>query len=158
MPEIQASITIGAPPSKVWEKLIDLSSWPQWNTFVTSIQVETPDQQLYVGSKQIIHIRPNPKMPDSTESYSNVVTEITPHQKLVWEGSLGSSLVFNTEHWCKLEPVTGQDGHSEHTLFTQGERFAGLLAPVVGLTGKLKQLEEGYIRMNGDLKQVMEAA
>ncbi|KAM5361377.1 hypothetical protein ACJZ2D_013147 [Fusarium nematophilum] len=156
MYDIQTSVTIAAPPSLVWQKLMDLPSWPQWNTFVTSIKVQGPDQKLSIGSKQTISILPDPAKPASTESYINVVTELTPNKKLVWRGNLISPVILETEHWCTLESVMGRDGTTECTLFTQGESFSGGLALVVGLIGKPGQLEEGYVRMNKDLKRMVE--
>ncbi|KAH7157264.1 hypothetical protein B0J13DRAFT_167291 [Dactylonectria estremocensis] len=156
MYDIQASVTIAASPDQVWQKLMDLPSWSQWNTFVTSIQVQGPNQTLSTGSQQVITITPDVTKPTSTESYSNVVTEITPNQKLVWRGDLISPLVFSTEHWCTLEPVIGEDGTTESTVFTQGESFSGVIGVVVGFSGKPKQLKEGYVRMNTDLKKAVE--
>ncbi|KAH7175253.1 hypothetical protein EDB81DRAFT_632653 [Dactylonectria macrodidyma] len=156
MYDIQASVIMAASPHKLWQKLMDLPSWPHWNTFVTSIQVQGPDQILSTGSQQVITITPDANKPTSTESYKNVVTEIKPNKKLVWRGDLISPLVLSTEHWCTLEPVVSKDGNTQNTLFAQGESFSGVMCVVVGLSGKPKQLKEGYVRMNNDLKKVVQ--
>jgi hypothetical protein len=147
MPEIHESITIAAPPSQVWGVLMDLESWPRWNTFVTSIEVQPPHADLAVGSQQTITI-------DSTQTYNNVVSALQPEKELRRNGSILASIIFDTEHWCRLEAV--EDGQS--TRFTQGERFSGILAPVAAAMGKLGELREGYVRMNQDLKCAVEGS
>ncbi|KAI6764360.1 hypothetical protein HG530_008149 [Fusarium avenaceum] len=146
MPQIQESIIIAASPAKIWGVLMDLKSWPEWNTFVTSIQVQPPHTELSVGSKQIITI-------NKSQSYTNTVSILQPEKELRWNGSIITAAFFDTEHWCTLEEVVGDE---VSTRFTQGERFSGILAPVLGAIGKLEELREGYVRMNQDLKQVVE--
>ncbi|KAL6918668.1 hypothetical protein FSHL1_002667 [Fusarium sambucinum] len=146
MPEIQESVIILAPPAKVWAFLMDLKSWPEWNTFVTSIEIQPPHSELSVGSKQTITI-------NKSQSYTNIVSVIIPEKELQWNGSILTPAFFNTEHWCLLENIDGDDNL---TRFVQGERFSGILAPIVGAMGKLEELREGYVRMNQDLKRAIE--
>lgn len=146
MPQIQESIIIAASPAKIWGVLMDIKSWPEWNTFVTSIEVQPPQTELSVGSKQIITI-------NKSQSYTNTVSILQPEKELRWNGSIITAAFFDTEHWCTLEEVAGDE---VSTRFTQGERFSGILAPVLGALGKLEELREGYVRMNHDLKQVVQ--
>jgi hypothetical protein len=60
--------------------------------------------------------------------------------------------VFNTEHWCTIEQVDEQNCR-----FSQGEKFTGLLVPVVGLGKTFAELKQGYVRMNQDLKGYAES-
>ncbi|KAF5243373.1 hypothetical protein FANTH_8194 [Fusarium anthophilum] len=96
-------------------------------------------------SKQTITI-------DETQSYTNVVSVLQPEKELRWNGSILTPIIFDTEHWCCLEAV--EEGRS--TRFTQGERFSGILAPIAAAAGKLNELQEGYVRMNRDLKKEVE--
>ncbi|CEI63543.1 hypothetical protein FVEN_g6674 [Fusarium venenatum] len=146
MPEIQESLIISAPPAKVWAFLMDLKSWPEWNTFVTSIEIQPPHSELSVGSKQTIII-------NKSQSYTNTVSVLIPEKELRWNGSILTPAFIDTEHWCLLERVDGDD---TLTRFVQGERFSGMLAPIVGAMGKLEELREGYVRMNQDLKKAIE--
>lgn len=147
MHEIQESITIAARPSQVWSVLMSLKSWAEWNTFVTSIEVQPPHTELTVGSKQTITL-------NKSQSYTNIVSVLNPEKELRWNGSILTPIIFDTEHWCHLEGVAGDE---ESTRFTQGERFSGVLALLVAAMGKLDELREGYVRMNKDLKRVVEA-
>ncbi|KAH7196317.1 uncharacterized protein B0J16DRAFT_31 [Fusarium flagelliforme] len=146
MSKIEESIIISAPPAKVWSVLMDLKSWPQWNTFVTSIEVQPPHTQLSVGSKQTIAI-------NNSQIYTNTASVVNPGKELRWNGSILTPVLFDTEHWCLLEEVEGEE---VSTRFLQGERFSGILAPIIGAMGKLEELREGYVRMNQDLKKAVE--
>jgi hypothetical protein len=149
MSKIEESIIISAPPAKVWSVLMDLESWPQWNTFVTSIEVQPPHTQLSVGSKQTITIK-------NSQTYTNTASVVNPGKELRWNGrSILTPALFDTEHWCLLEEV---DGEGVSTRFLQGERFSGILSPIIGGMGKLEELREGYVRMNQDLKKAVEGA
>jgi hypothetical protein len=101
---------------------------------------------LSVGSKQTITI-------NKSQSYTNTVSILQPEKELRWNGSILTAAFFDTEHWCTLEEVAGD---KVSTRFTQGERFSGILAPVVSAMGKLEELKQGYVRMNQDLKQAVE--
>lgn len=135
---------------------MDTASWPEWNTFVTSIEVQPPHSQLTVGSTQLITIVPDPDRAPAPQSYTNTISTLLPERELRWNGSVGHAIIFNTEHWCKLEPVVDAEGQSTSTRFIQGERITGLLAPIVKAMGKLEQLRLGYLRMNDDLKRRVE--
>ena len=45
----QASVTVAAPPGRVWQILSDVNAWPQWTPTVESIHADT--EQLRVGSR-----------------------------------------------------------------------------------------------------------
>jgi hypothetical protein len=77
-----------------------------------------------------------------------------PEKELRWNGSILTPAFFDTEHWCLLERVEG-DGTTS-TRFVYGEQFSGILAPIIGAMGKLEELRQGYVRMNQDLKKVVE--
>jgi hypothetical protein len=155
---VEESVVIAASPEKIWSVLMDTAGWSQWNSFVTNITVEAPHTRLRTGSRQSITIAPTPT---TTESYVNTVARLVPREELRWHGCIGHAMVFNTEHWCLLELVQGEDEDGrgferQQTRFTQGERFTGLLAPMIGMTGKLEELRAGYARMNNDLKRHVE--
>ncbi|KAJ4148482.1 hypothetical protein LMH87_002948 [Akanthomyces muscarius] len=156
MTSIEESITIDAPPSKVWAKLMDLESWAKWNSFVTSIELEPPFDEISVGSRQKITIQPKTDASGDAESYTNVTTSLIPERELRWRGKIFADFVFYTNHWCLLETREQQSGSEIKTVFSQGEDFGGLLAPMVSITGKMTQLKEGYARMNMDLKRAVE--
>lgn len=154
-----ASTMISCDAQTIWKTLMQTDDWPKWNTFVTEIKIQPPHQRLEAGSTQIIRITPDPSNPGQTESYTNVITMLRENEELVWEGSLLSNMIFKTEHWCRLETrgISSRDGGVvTQTRFSQGERFSGLLAPMVWLSGKLGVLEKGYEKMNDDLKKYVE--
>jgi hypothetical protein len=154
MHRIENSIFIAAPPAKVWSIIVDLPSYSKWNSFITSASVVPPTDKLAVGSKNTITVAPltpNGKPAD----YINTVSVLEPERELRWWGTMVVAAVFRAEHWCCLEAemVDGVEG----TRFTQGEQFTGLLVPLASMFGDtFDRLNEGHVRMNGDLKKYAE--
>lgn len=158
MYEIQETIVIAAPPAAVWAVLEDYKSWPEWNTFVTSIQVQPPHSAFTEGSRQTITIVPQVNEGSGSEVYTNTISKLSPERELRWNGQIVFAAFFNTEHWCTLEEVAGEGGlGGQCTRFVQGERCTGILSPVISMVGKMDQLKQGYARMNNDLKHFVEA-
>ena len=153
MAAIQESILIAAPINKVWAKLISVDSWSEWNSFVTSICIHSPNDCLIVGSKQTITITPDKA--SKPESYTNVVTVFKPDYEFWWKGTILNGVLFETDHWCRVQPVEQPDGR-KWTEFTQGEAFSGIMSPLVRWLGKDETLRKGYQRMNMDLKRALE--
>ena len=91
MSKIEESIIISARPAQVWSVLMDLKSWPKWNTFVTSIEVQPPHTQLSVGSKQTITI-------NNSQTYTNTASVVNPEKELRRNGSILTPALFDTEH------------------------------------------------------------
>ena len=91
MSQIEESIIISAPPAQVWTVLMDLKSWPQWNTFVTSIEVQPPHTQFSVGSKQTITL-------NNSQTYTNTTSVVNPGKEFCWNGSILTPALFDTEH------------------------------------------------------------
>lgn len=153
MYRIQCSIFIAAPPSKVWSVLIDVNSWSTWNSYVIKARTLLPHHELAVGSQQVISVAARSPSIAPAE-YENETLVFEPERELRWGGKILHAVVLDTEHWCLLEP-TMSDG-VEGTSFTQGERFSGLLVPMISRLGKFQEMEEGYVRMNQDLKKIIE--
>jgi hypothetical protein len=148
MHEITETIDIAAPVSQVWSIISDLPSYHEWNTFV--ISASSNSAPLAKGTKATITIK---ALPDSAPAvYKNEILVVDPPKELRWTGSLLHAAVFNTEHWCTIEQVDKQSCR-----FSQGEKFTGLLVPVISLGKTFAELKQGYARMNQDLKTFAES-
>lgn len=82
---------------------------------------------------------------------------VKPGEELRWRGSLPIPGLFVGEHYFRVEPAPGSSGSSgaqAGTRFVHGERFSGLLLPLVG--GMLKDTEKGFVSMNEALKKTVE--
>lgn len=147
MYEITETIDIAAPAAKVWSIIIDLENYHKWNTFVISASADqTP---ISKGTKTSITIKP--LLDSAPANYANEILVAEAPRELRWTGSLLHAYVFNTEHWCTIEEIDAQ-----HCRFSQGEIFTGLLVPLVSVGKTFVELNEGYARMNHDLKRTAE--
>jgi hypothetical protein len=144
MREIHTDIEIAAPPERVWQVLTDLGSYPQWNPLVTRASGD-----LRVGGRLEISVQ----VPDaSLMRFKPVVLKLEPARELRWLGTLPLPGLFNGEHSFRLEPAG-----PGRTRFLHGERFTGLLVPVLALLGIIRKTERGYVLMNEALKARVEA-
>jgi hypothetical protein len=140
--EITTTISISAPPARVWAVLLDFERYPEWNPFVRSIQGSPTE-----GSVLRVKIQP----PGSKAmTFRPRVLRHSVEQELRWRGSLLVRGLFDGEHYFSLAAV-GADS----TRFTQGENFSGLLVPL--FRGALdRNTKAGFAAMNLALKQRLE--
>ncbi len=139
MKEIRTEIAINASAERVWTVLTDFASFPQWNPFIASAEGElTPGQTLTVRLQT----------PDGKAmTFKPVVLVAEPNKELRWLGHLGMRGIFDGEHYFIIE---GADNGGIR--FIQGERFRGLLVPVLGLLGMLNKTLQGFSNLNQALK------
>lgn len=137
---IETTITIDAAPDKVWRVLADLPRWSEWNPFITEAS-----GGLAVGERLAIQVVPPGQ---KAARFTPEVIEVEEARALRWRGSLPVPGLFVGEHYFGLS--TADDG----TRLTHGERFSGLLIPLMG--GMLRATEEGFHEMNAALKARVE--
>jgi len=134
---IEAAISIAAKPDQVWGHLTDFAAYPDWNPFVQRIE-----GSLDVGKRLTVRIVP-PGGKGST--FRPRILIVIPGRQLRWVGSLPVPGLFTGEHWFRIEPAAGS------TRFVQGEKFSGLLVPLLG--GTLNKAKAGFEAMNAALKE-----
>ena len=140
--EIATSISISAPPERVWEVLLDFARYPEWNPFVRSIEGASSEGSVL---KVTVHPPGGKAM-----KFLPVVLRHTVGREFRWKGRLVLPGLFDGEHYFMVSQVG--DGS---TLFTHGEHFSGLLVPLFrrALDGATK---DGFEAMNLALKQRLE--
>lgn len=137
--EINTQIEIKATPEKVWNALMDIDNYPNWNPFIRSIK-----GKMEIGEDLSI------ELPDM--NFNPKILVCTKNEKLVWQGKLLFDGVFDGEHSFMI-----RDNLNGTVTFCHDEFFKGIL---VGLfTSKLeKKTKAGFESMNESLKQLVEAA
>jgi len=140
MPSFETQISISAPPGKIWSILTDFARFPDWNPFIRSIG-GTPVQ----GAILSVEVAPPGQ---SAMSFKPVVLIATPERELRWLGTFMGRAVFAGEHYFRLEPQG-----TNSTRLVHGERFSGLLAPLIMRRQMLAATEQGFAAMNAALKQ-----
>ncbi|MEC4615702.1 SRPBCC domain-containing protein [Tsukamurella tyrosinosolvens] len=133
---VERSVEIAAPPAEVWRVLVDFGAYPQWNPFV--IRAAAPDG-LEVGRDLDVRISNG----GSETGFRPEVLAVEPERELRWVGRVLIPGLLDGEHYFRLEAVAGG------TRFTQGERFRGVLVPVVG---SALDVGGGFDAMNAALR------
>lgn len=140
--EITTTISIAAPPERVWSVLLDFARYSEWNPFVRSIEGSPSD-----GSTIKVTIQsPTGK----AMTFRPVILRNSADHEFQWKGNLVLPGIFDGEHYfCLASRGAGS------TAFTHGERFTGLLVPM--LRGILdRDTRSGFEAMNRALKQRVE--
>ena len=139
--DLRTEIEINAPPSAVWEVLMDTARYHEWNPFITSIE-----GALTVGDELSIVVSP----PDGSDMrFRPRVLTCEPAVELRWRGALFWPALFSGEHFFLLKPLP-----SGGTRFQHGEDFRGLLLRFLG--AQLKRTAHGFVLMNQALKRRVE--
>jgi hypothetical protein len=142
MRELITQLEINAPAERVWGILVDFEGYPRWNPFIRHINGEPKE-----GSRLRAFLQP----PGSRGmTIKPVVLRADPGRELRWLGRLFLPGLFAGEHRFVIEPTAGSE-----VIFTQAERFRGLLVPL--LWNFLdKKTRDGFNRMNEALKRLAE--
>jgi hypothetical protein len=137
METIATEILVAAPPSRVWQILVDFASHEAWDPFLASIE-GTPavGERLRVRFRQGMTFRPR-------------VTACEAERRLEWLGSLGVRGLFDGRHRFELEAVEGG------TRLRHGEQFTGILVPL--LRRMLADTARGFDAFNHAIKERAEA-
>lgn len=140
MKELKTEIIINSTPGKIYQVLIDLDRYAEWNPFVirSSGRVavgETLTNTMLNGTKEM--------------TFKPVVTVVEPNKMFEWLGS-GMMGMFKGRHYFILEDLG--DGY---TKLIHGEKFSGILR---GLIMKMigEDTLKGFKAMNLALKNRLE--
>ena len=116
--ELRTEITIDAPAEIVWDVLMDLERYSEWNPFI----IESSGRAA-VGERLTNRLHaPGGK----TRTFRPTVTEVQNEQAFEWLGRFGIPGLFDGRHRFELR-TTG----SGQTTFTHSERFTGVLVPLM---------------------------
>ena len=139
MKEIPTGILINASAERVWQVLTDFAAFPDWNPFMRSAE-----GSLTPGSKLTVRLQP----PGSKGmTFKPTVLKADPGGELRWIGHLLFPGLFDGEHHFIIEHTEGGQ-----VRFVHGERFTGILVPIMALFGLFKGTAKGFEEMNQALK------
>lgn len=140
---LHTEIDIAAPAAVVWDVLIDLDRYRDWNPFIVE-STGTPA----VGQRLTNRLHP----PGSKAvTFRPTVTDVEERRSFEWLGRLWLPGLFDGRHRFELSSTV-----SGGTAFTQSEHFTGLLVPLLR-----RSLDAGtaagFAAMNTALKDRAEA-
>ncbi len=137
MDAFEASVTIKAPASRVWEILTDGASYPTWDSGVTRV-----DGRIADGERITVHSEVSPGRAFPVEVHMDSPTEMR------WVGGLPAGL-FRGVRTFRVLPG------DEMTTLTMREEYSG---PLVGLMSRsIPDLGPSFTRFVNGLKQRAEA-
>jgi hypothetical protein len=137
---IETQVAIKASPGKIWSILTDFSAMPSWNPFITAISGD-----VLPGSRLSVTVAPPGQ---SAMTFAPTVLAATPDKELRWLGTLANRWIFAGEHYFLLDPTPDGD-----TGLVHGERFSGILAPLIMRGRMLEATKDGFLAMNAALKR-----
>ncbi len=141
MKNTQTEILINTDITKVWDVLMNFDSYPKWNPFITSISGEPK-----LGNRLTVSINP-PGGKGMT--FKPTILSLESNKEFRWKGKLGINGIFDGEHYFILEFL-----ENDKTKFIHGEKFSGLLVPLVGKM--LDKTKKGFQLMNEAIKNECE--
>ena len=137
MRTIHTEIGIGAPAEKVWDVLMAVDKWAEWNPFLSA------SGRFGAGERVVVTFTPPGK---SAMTMRPTIVKLEAGRELRWLGSLGIRGLFDGEHGFRVVPED-----VGRCRFEQFETFSGLLvAPVMWMVGDATR--RGFEAMNRALK------
>lgn len=139
MKSCHTKIIIHAPVSKVWNILLDVNRYPEWNPSVAKVW-----GTLKEGRFIFAHILPLKNV------FPLQIISLKKEQELIWKGTLLSGGIMKGEHYYQLKDLGNGKTELQH-----GERFTGfasLLIPALVLS----RMQANYKYHNEKLKIIAE--
>jgi hypothetical protein len=133
--ELRTEIEFEGTPREVWDVLVDLPAYEEWNPFITRIEGE-----LRAGAKLDARLEPEGERGITMHP---TVLAAEPGRELRWLGHLLLPGIFDGEHrWLIEEAEPGR------VRFTQSERFGGILLPLLWRRLRDGGTSKGFRAMN----------
>jgi len=137
---LESWIDINVPVSDVWDALVHIESWAEWNSFIPLVE-----GKLEVGNTIKIKVV-SPGMKEMF--FEPTIYEIEENQKISWGGGF-LLFVYKGIHEFILKEIDDTT-----TRFRQIEKFQG---PIVYLMKSMIQKTAiGYLNMNEEFKDFLE--
>ena len=138
MNHLLTSISISAPPNRVWYLLTDFASYPNWNTFIRRASGEPRE-----GAHLEVYLQPTGAR---GMTFRPRVLKAEPDRELRWLGHFLIPGLFDGEHIFTITPL-----EAGSVRFVQREIFTGLLVPLF-MRWLEKDTRRGFEEMNRALK------
>lgn len=143
MCEIKTEIMLNASKQNVWEVLTDFSAYRSWSTFIDNVTGEAKE-----GGQLKVTITPPGK---KSMDFSSKLLVVKPHDELRWCGVLFHPFLFRGEHYFILEQI------EDKTRFIHGEKFTGILMPILNLFKFAENTKQGFEAFNIAFKKRVDA-
>ena len=136
-------IEIDAPIDRIWEILVDLDRYHEWNPFISRARGRIAPGATFEVSPQSDRGKRHVFVPQ--------VTDYQEHREFTWTGAFYFRWLALGDHTFRLTPIGDGRVRLDHD-----ERIYGLVSLFVWLMAK-KQIRIGFEAMNQALKERAEA-
>ena len=109
------STNIQAAPETIWDILVDGTKWVQWNTTIVKVE-----GKIALGETVTVYTKIDPE-----RAFSVKVSEMVPHQRMVWTGKMPLGLFKGERTYSLSKQLNGS------VEFSMKEIFSGLMAPLI---------------------------
>lgn len=117
MASVRSEVEIDAAPERVFDILVDLAAYPEWNPFTPRVE-----SSLELGAPVHLHVRLRGKKLSHRVEY---VSALERPSRLCWGASIGARFLLRAERCQTLEPLA--DGR---TRYVNEDVLSGPLAPL----------------------------
>lgn len=141
--EVRTEIEIAAPRARVWEAIVDLPAYSEWNPFVPRVV-----GRLQEGERLDVVLA----LPGGSENALRPeVLSVVPDEELRLRHRFVTGGLFEAVHFLKLLELS-----PDRTRVVHGANFTGLLLKT--LTSTVTRTTRGFVFMNQALKRRVEEA
>lgn len=112
---------IDASASVIWQHLVDIDAFPEWNPFTP--RVETTFE---IGSPIVMYVRLFRALPDFLIRQPETVVAFNENESMCWQSTLGSAFWFQSYRCYELEQTD-----ENQTIIKNTMNYSGLLASLV---------------------------
>jgi len=142
MCEIKTEIIINASQQTAWEVLTNFNAYRSWSTFIDNVSGEAKE-----GGQVKVTITP---IGQKSMDFSSTLLVVKPHNELRWCGVLLHPWLFRGEHYFILQQ------EEDKTRFIHGEKFTGILPPILKLFKFIENTKQGFEAFNLAFKKRVE--
>jgi uncharacterized membrane protein len=136
--KLEVSVSIDAPPEKVWQIMTDVERWPEWTESIKSVE-RLDEEDFMVGSRARVR---QPRLPTVVWK----VNSLEPGRSFSWEaGTPGARSVAGH----RVQP---REGGSSVTLSmeTRGVLNAALAPLMAGMTRRYMEMEAAGLKQRAE--------
>jgi uncharacterized protein YndB with AHSA1/START domain len=136
--DVSHEITVAASPTVVWEVLVDLDRYPEWNRYSPTIR-----GSVAVGEEIWVEAH----LDDEIQHVQNIVISVKPNQELCWQSTDWYGFLASGTR-CRWLSAT-EDGE---TLLVHHEVMSGPLAWLIKLIYR-DRIERGLILVDESIAE-----
>jgi hypothetical protein len=142
--EVRHEIVVNAPAQKVWQAIIDLKQYKQWNS-----QLAYLGGQIELGAT--IHLKLSVDGATPYE-FRPIISQWQEGKSFAWLAITGVPKLFDGEHFFEIAPLD-----SQKTRLVNRETYSGVISLLMKQLPMMKLAPAGFEKMNLEFKAFIEA-